>query len=577
MKYYLTIFKLFPKELHGKFVVIFFLQLLNAILEIFSFALIFPMLKILIDDSFLNYLINFIEIESIKIFLSSLNYKSFLLYSSFFVIIIYLIKTLLSIFINYKIFRFIRFLRIYMSNNFLNSNIHLSYFKYNSSSSIIRTINNDITAVCESVVTCLLNALTDIVLLLAILSFIFFIQPLGSVVSFLIFILSVGIYTKLTSKLLKKTSLIYQKVSGRLIENVQDIFRNIKEIKIFGKEKFFINLFNDSLKISEDASIKNKFYTALPKPVFEFAGILAIISFFLLSLKLNTTPESVITEVSLVAICAFRIIPSAARVSGNLTTTKYFKASVDLLYRNFEDIKKNPITTEEYEENLDNKLNFNKIIVKDVSFSYPSTSTKIFENIDLEIETGKNIGIIGKTGNGKSTFVELLCGLLTPSKGQISFLNKNGDLKNTNFGYFTYVSQNILLLDDSIRKNIAFGIEDEKINNNKIDKLVKICELETFVKKLENGLDTNIGEVGSKLSGGQRQRIGIARALYFDREIIILDEVTSALDQETEKKIISNLKDFFPKKTIIVISHRELSLSICDILYRIENKKIYKA
>ena len=576
MKFYLTIFKLFPKELHGKFLVIFLLQLLNALLEIFSFALIFPMLKILIDVNFLNDLINFVEIDTIKIFLSKLNYKSFLLYSSFFVITIYLVKTLLTIFISYKIFKFIRFLRIYMSNNFLNSNMHLSYFKYNSSSTIIRTINNDITAVCEAVVTSMLNALTDIVLLIAILTFIFFLQPVGSIVSFLIFIFSVGLYTKLTSKILKKTSIIYQQVSGKLIENVQDIFRNIKEIRIFGKEKFFINLFNESLKASEDASIRNKIYTALPKPVFEFAGILAIISFFLLSLRLNLTPDNVITEVSLVAICAFRIIPSAARVSGNLTTMKYYKASVDLLYKNFESIKNSPLSIDKYEENLDNKLNFNKIIVKNVSFAYPNTNVNIFENIDLEIETGKNIGIIGKTGNGKSTFVELLCGLLTPNKGQVYFSDKSHNIKNTNFGYFTYVSQNILLLDDTIRKNIAFGVENEKIDNDKIYQLIKICELEVFINKLENGLDSNIGEVGSKLSGGQRQRIGIARALYFDREIIILDEVTSALDQETEKRIISNLQNYFPKKTIIVISHRELSLSICDSIYKIDNKKISK-
>ena len=207
-------------------------------------------------------------------------------------------------------------------------------------------------------------------------------------------------------------------------------------------------------------------------------------------------------------------------------------------------------------------------------FSYQHPYKEIFKDINLEINKGDKIGIIGRSGAGKTTFLEILCGLLPPDKGDIRIYDNENKSCKTSVDFFTYVSQDVLLIEGSIKNNIGFGIQEKLIDLKKIEEVCKVTDLSDFLNSLDNKLDTQIGELGSKLSGGQKQRISIARALYFDKEIIILDEATSALDFTTEKNIIHNLKLAYPEKTLIIISHREASLSFCDKILEVKNFKI---
>lgn len=572
MNFYTKIFKLFSKKLHINFFFIFILQLINAFLEIFSFVLILPILKVLIDKNFFNNFYNLINhYWQITIF-NEIDYNEFLLIFSGFIIFIYFIKSTVTLLINFRVSQFIKKLKIYLSDKLLRSSLFSYHFNLNRSSSsvVIRTVLGDVSAVCENVVTSFLNTMTDIILLIFILSFVFYVQPLGSIISFFVFLSTVFLFSKMTSSQLKKITIIHQTSQSKLIENIQNIYRNIKEIKIFKKELFFLSLYNENLNKSENANINYKVFGALPKIIYEFIGVVVIMLFFLIAIKTASSSNDVILQMSVIAICAFRIIPAASRISGNITNMKYSKASVDILSENFKKIKDQYL----FSSSSNNKKTFLKLKFSNVFFSYKNPYKEIFKDINIEINKGDKIGIIGRSGVGKTTFLEILCGLISPDKGIVRvYDNKNKNYK-TNVDFFTYVSQDVILIDGSLKNNIGFGIQEKLIDLKKIEHVCKVTDLSDLLNNLDNKLDTQIGELGSKLSGGQKQRISIARALYFDREIIILDEATSALDFKTEKNILNNLKLSYPEKTLIIISHREKSLSFCNKIFEVKNCKI---
>jgi ABC-type multidrug transport system fused ATPase/permease subunit len=570
MNFYIKILKLFSKKLYTSFIFIFILQLTHAFLEIFSFTLILPILKILADPNFFDKFNHFINNYFHITIFNGMEYKEFLYIFSLFIIFVYFIKSIIILLINFRIFKFIKNMKIYLSDKFLRSNLSSYRFNLNSSSVLIRTLQNDIYNVCETSVTSFLNSITDIILLIFVLIFIFYIQPWGSIIAFFIFLISVFLYSKITSGKLKKITFLYQSLQSKLIENIQNIHRNIKEIKIFKKELFFLSLFNENLNKSENANINYKIFNVLPKIIYELLGIIVIMLFFLTTLETTSTTNDIMIQMGIIGVCAFRIIPSASRISGNITNMKYSKASVDILYENFRKIK----DQHSFSSKLNSKKNFLKLKFSNVFFSYQHPYKEIFKDINLEINKGDKIGIIGRSGAGKTTFLEILCGLIPPDKGDIRIYDNENKSCKTSVDFFTYVSQDVILIEGSIKNNIGFGIQEKLIDLKKIEEVCKVTDLSDFLNSLDNKLDTQIGELGSKLSGGQKQRISIARALYFDKEIIIFDEATSALDFTTEKNIIHNLKQAYPEKTLIIISHREASLSFCDKILEVKNFKI---
>jgi ABC-type bacteriocin/lantibiotic exporter with double-glycine peptidase domain len=273
---------------------------------------------------------------------------------------------------------------------------------------------------------------------------------------------------------------------------------------------------------------------------------------------------------------AFRLIPSANRIIGSIQQIKVAEPIVELLYREFNEIN-NEIPT--HNKNPNNLVFKNKINLKNISFSYNNSEEYEINNIDITINVGDFIGIIGKSGSGKSTIVDLILGLLTPQKGQIDI---DGMLLNDeNYPDFRkligYVPQVIYLTDSSLKSNIAFGLKDEDIDHVALQKAIVLSHLSELVESLPNGIETFVGERGVRLSGGQRQRIGIARALYNNPQILILDEATSALDNNTENEIMNAVNQLHGNKTIIIIAHRFTTIKNCDIVYKIESGKILKS
>ena len=348
--------------------------------------------------------------------------------------------------------------------------------------------------------------------------------------------------------------------------------RGLKEIRVLGCESFFQGVFNETRQRLIRINTNMGFVGTLPRFVSETLIIWAISFVIILVVGGGRSDTEVLAILGLFAVAGFRLMPSINRLTIAMTTIKSGKAALDQvdkdLREQFDDYKvANRVDTSA------KRLPFTDTIhLKDVFFCYPGTSKFVLSEISMGIKKGMFLGIVGSTGAGKTTLIDIIMGLLTPERGEITFDSKPIDTSlpiwKTRFGY---VPQNIFLLDDSIRRNIGFGLPDDKIDDKRVQNVAELASIDEMIAGLPDGLDSIVGEDGINLSGGQRQRIGIARALYRDPEILVMDEATSALDTETEHRSIEMMKRLAGEKTIIVIAHRLSTVQHCDQLIFMEN------
>ena len=297
-------------------------------------------------------------------------------------------------------------------------------------------------------------------------------------------------------------------------------------------------------------------------------GMLGLIIIFLLA---GRSISTMMQQLSAFALAAVRLMPSANRMNTYINQIAFYEPSLDVVIRELNDC-----TSYKYQDEIENGLIFSKeILLQNVSFHYPESEVYVLEKVDLKIPIGHSVGFVGHSGSGKSTAVDIILGLLKPQTGKV--LIDGIDIEkayNTWLSKVGYIPQMIYMLDDTIRRNVAFGEEETEIQDEKIWEALKDAQLLEFVKDLPEGLETKIGERGVRLSGGQRQRIGIARALYNQPDILIFDEATSALDNETEAAVMEAIDFLKGKKTMIIIAHRLETIRNCDIVYRVEKGKI---
>ncbi|MBR0091251.1 MAG: ABC transporter ATP-binding protein [Lachnospiraceae bacterium] len=364
-----------------------------------------------------------------------------------------------------------------------------------------------------------------------------------------------------------------------LFQKISESVTGIKDIKIMAREHFFINSYADCGNGYVGAVQKYSLYSMAPRLLIEAVAIAAMAGYMIFVIARGATITQLMPQLTVLAAAAARLLPSANRINNYLTSIAFLEPifmnvgdelqkdiNDDTLeysedfYRRREDIKKLPVTE--------------CIEIRDLTYRYPNTEKDILKNASLTVPVGKSVGIVGASGAGKTTLIDVLLGLLKPQGGEILadgtdiFSDYRGWLKNVG-----YIPQMIFMLDGSIRDNVAFGVPKEEIDEEKLWAALKEAQLDTFVKGLPEGLDTQIGERGIRLSGGQRQRIGIARALYDDPEVMVLDEATSALDNETERAIMESINRLHGKKTLIIIAHRLQTIEKCDIVYRVEDGK----
>ena len=343
---------------------------------------------------------------------------------------------------------------------------------------------------------------------------------------------------------------------------------SIKETKVYGVSKKFLNLFNKNNERMQKNSIFYKLMQGIPKFLLEQVSILIILSVTIYLFVVENQKSEIIAILSLFTIASIRMIPVFNAISITIGSYRYRKASFDIIYNEFKSIEKLS-----YENKSKSKIQFKKYLkLENITFAY-LRKKKILRNINLIIKKNSMVSIIGKSGTGKTTLINIILGLITPQKGTIYFDNKTVKLNNYNWQKkIGYVAQDVFIMDESIKNNILFG---RKLNysKRKINNLIKSLDLDDLIKNLDNGINTKVGDKGSRISGGEKQRIGIARALLSDPELLILDEATASLDAETEEKIIKNIKRNYKKTTIINVSHRQIPIKYSDKIIRLDNSK----
>lgn len=373
-----------------------------------------------------------------------------------------------------------------------------------------------------------------------------------------------------------------QEYYSGLFKWIEQSVMGIKEIKVASKENYFINEYAKCGNGYVNAVQRYNLYNATPRLLIETVAMTGMIMYMLLQLMRGVNVVEIIPQIGMLAVVATRLIPCANRINNHLTSIAYFEPFFMGVSDNLqEEIKDETVdyNAETYQKKVEvEKLEIkDKIELKDITYKYPNTDTLIFDNANMEIPVGKSIGIVGTTGSGKTTVVDILLGLLCLQSGEI--LADGADVTEhyhewlKNIGY---IPQMIFMIDSTIRKNVAFGYADEDIDDDKVWEALKEAQLDEFVRGLPEGLDTCIGERGIRISGGQRQRISIARALFEDPEVLILDEATSALDNDTEAAIMESINRLHGRKTLIIIAHRLQTIEKCDIVYRVENGKVLR-
>lgn len=393
-------------------------------------------------------------------------------------------------------------------------------------------------------------------------------------VAVLLFIF-VGLFAGIFKKILGEKGRKNREVNVQVTKWILQSFSGIKEIKVINAEDFFIDNYNKYYSQFATLQRQQSMLTFLPRPVMETVCICGLLLAVILKLTIDSSDiASFIPTLSVFAIAAFRMLPSFNRITGYLGGIMFSIPSIDAIYNDLKEVEQ-LLKQKEIIEKIDENMSLTKSIqMEHVSFKYPESDKWILKNANIEIRKNSSVAFIGASGAGKTTAADLILGLLEPEEGHI--LVDGVDICTNMAAWHQkigYIPQTIYLMDDTIKANIAFGVDEANIDQTRIQKALKEAQLDEFITQLPEGIHTEIGDRGVKLSGGQRQRIGIARALYRNPEVLILDEATSALDNDTEKEVMEAIDSLHGTRTLIVIAHRLTTIQNCDEIYEVGNGK----
>lgn len=360
-----------------------------------------------------------------------------------------------------------------------------------------------------------------------------------------------------------------------LFKWISQTVQGIKEVKIAAKEQYFVNEYKKCGQGYVNAVQRYSLYNNIPKLLIEAACVVTMVGYMIYLVVTGVPTENMLTVFSTLAAAAFILLPCVNRINNQMNSIAYFEPFFMGVSDNLQDEISGEKVDMSFATDEEEKLPVRRAIeLKDITYAYPGTEKLIFDHAELTVPVGSSVGIVGTSGAGKSTVVDILLGLLQVQSGVV--LADGVDTRTQyrkwlkNVGY---IPQMIFMLDDTIRKNVAFGVPEDKIDEERLWEVLREAQLDEFIKTLPEGLDTGIGERGIRLSGGQRQRIGIARALYNNPEVLILDEATSALDNDTEAAIMESINRLHGRKTLIIIAHRLQTIEKCDLVYRVEDGK----
>ena len=538
-----------------------------SVLDLIGIGLIGPYVALVIDGNVLNGRLGSI-VESIGL---ERDTKVILIFFGWSLVGIFSIKTVSAIWMNRRIIMFGQEQQMFLRFTLMEAYESLSYSDYlkRNSSEYIYTLR-ELAGKVQAITIVLLRVLSDSIVALVIISMLAYQNVIALL--FLVGLLgaSVIIYDLLFRNKMKRYGKEANSAATEMVKGINEGIEGLKEIRILGKESYFHGLVAKATKKLAYFQTQEMVIHTVPRFLMELLMIIFIVTLVLGTLYLGQSLQLLIPTLAMFGVAALRLLPIANTLSSSLASIRFNRDAISRLYSEllkFDQSKKFNKT----KIISSTKKPFVKIGLDNVSFRYPGITQDTLKKVSLEIQSGESIGLIGASGSGKSTLVDVLLGLLEPYEGQVLYNSKTiqgllGEWRS----HVAYLPQQVFLIDDTLRKNVALGCEYDEIDNSKVDDALRKARLTELVEQLPKKLDTVLGERGVRLSGGQRQRVALARAFYHERSVLVMDEATSALDKETENEIVNEIRQLKGEKTMIIIAHRLSTVADCDRIYRLD-------
>lgn len=572
--------RLLDKKQKLSMVLLVFMMLIGAVLETLGVSMILPVMNVVLEEDavskhvYLQWICKLFNIANDDV-------RTLTIVVMVGLILVFVVKNIYLFFQQKVMLRFV-FTNQFATSRRMMINFMLRPYEYylNADTAVIqRTITSDVINM-YGLLQAVLSLTSEAIVFVCLIAVSFLADVMMTVTVALLLVVVLALILFVLKPIMKKAGEENQDYYSGLYKWIEQAVFGIKEIKILNKEGYFIREYSHCGSGYVSAVQKYNLFNATPRLLIETVSLSGMILYIMIQLLNGAAVIDIMPQITLLALVAVRLIPCANRINNYMTSIVYFEPFLMAVSDNLqEEIRDKDIDYSE--DTYENKMEISKLPIenaielKDIVYKYPNTEKYIFDHANVSIPVGKSVGIVGTTGSGKTTLVDVLLGLLKLESGDILadgksvFDDYHGFLKNVG-----YIPQSIFMIDDTIRKNVAFGYADEDIDDDKVWYALKQAQLDEFVRSLPEGLDAGIGERGIRISGGQRQRIGIARALFEDPEVLIMDEATSALDNDTEKAIMESINYLHGKKTLIIIAHRLQTIEKCDNVYRVENGKI---
>ena len=569
---------IFPKRERRYFVVLFFLILIGTLFDFLGVSLILPLVNLLVSPAQLEERSWYRLLTRILPIRDS---NTLLLVLVLLIMAVYIIKNLYAIYMSVIQGVFLSRNRINTSAKLLDCYLRKPYTFHlqHNSAELIRSINSDVNSSYE-IVSSIIGLITNGLVTLMLVGYLLVVDPLltGSIVAALT--VYSAIYFLVVRRRLREAGQEGREITVRMIKAIVQAVGGIKEVKVMGRERYFVDCYADNGEDYVRIRRRMAILSGVPRRLVEIlciGGILGLVAF---KIVLRQDLSAVVGSLSAFAVATIKLLPSANSINSTINGISYrmpaLNAVCELIDDNWgTDIGRATLDTRDRAGRRETQQA--DIRVEQLSFRYPERDEPVLQDVSFTVKAGTSVGIVGVTGAGKTTLVDLILGLLEPQQGRIRYgerdIRENYEDWQSRIGY---IPQNIYLTDETIRANVALGVYADKIDDEKVWKALDDAQLGDFVRGLKDGLDTRIGEMGVRISGGQRQRIGIARALYHDPDVLFLDEATAALDTATEKAVMAAVNALSREKTCIIIAHRLSTIENCDEIYEVRDGRVTK-
>ena len=565
------IWKLLTNSQRRATYILFSLMIIGMVLETAGIGLVIPALAILTESDLVN---NYPSVKPILTFFDNPSREILVMAVMLLLVCVYTIKALFLAFLVLNQSRFVCDLQISLSKRLFTGYLGQPYTFHlqRNSAQLIRNIVSEV-GMLATVNQSVLVLLSEGLVLLGIATLLLFVEPIGAIVVVAVLGTAGWSFHYFTKDRILRWGEARQFHEGLRIQHLQQGLGGVKDVKLLGREQDFISCFNYHNNASANVAKRQRVLQQLPRLWLELLAVIGLAIVVLAMIVQSKPLDTLLPTLGVFAAAAFRLMPSVSKVLVSVQSLRYAIPVINTLYSEIEQF--NVPKTKSYSENAAADDIKSSLTLDQINFQYPGSENLALKNICINIQKGESVGFIGDSGSGKSTLVDVILGLLSPTSGTIKV--DDCDIYNNLRRWqnqIGYVPQSIYLTDDTLRNNVAFGLPKSDINEQAVWSALKAAQMEKFVEGLPGGLDTIVGERGVRLSGGQRQRIGIARALYHEPGVLMLDEATSSLDSETEAGVMQAVYALQGKKTILIVAHRLTTLKNCNQIIEMVDGKI---